>query len=79
MTLCASCGNDYEKSFTVTMDRQSYDFDCFECAINKLAPMCQCCGCKIIGHGIESDNYLYCCSHCLRKAASRSNEKLSEA
>jgi hypothetical protein len=29
-----------------------------------LAPTCAHCGCKIIGHGIESDNIFYCCAHC---------------
>jgi hypothetical protein len=29
-------------------------FDCFECAIHALAPVCAHCGCRIIGHGISS-------------------------
>jgi len=29
-------------------------FHSLECAINALAPQCAHCGCKIIGHGIES-------------------------
>jgi hypothetical protein len=29
-----------------------------------LAPACNHCGCKIIGHGVESESAFYCCSHC---------------
>ena len=55
MAQCEMCGNDYDKSFTVTMDGESHVFDSFECAINMLAPTCGHCGCRIIGHGMESD------------------------
>ena len=50
MAVCSQCGNDYDKSFTVTMDDQDYTFDCFECAIQELAPTCAHCGCRVIGH-----------------------------
>jgi hypothetical protein len=39
-------------------------FDSFECAIQALAPSCDHCGCKIIGHGMEADGVVYCCAHC---------------
>ena len=42
-------------------------FDSFECAIHKMAPICDHCGCKIIGHGIEANGTFYCCAHCARK------------
>ena len=42
----------------------SHYFDCFECAIHALAPECEHCGCKIIGHGIESGGSFFCCAHC---------------
>ncbi len=77
MTICASCGNNYIKNFTVILDGHTYEFDCFECAIAKLAPVCQNCGCKIIGHGIESNQYFYCCSHCVRKAETNANAKIA--
>ena len=41
-------------------------FDCFECAIHAMAPKCDHCGCRIIGHGEEAHGKIYCCSHCLR-------------
>ncbi len=77
MTVCASCGNDYANTFKIVMESESYDFDCFECAIAKLAPICQNCGCKIIGHGIESVEFYFCCSHCARHSETKANEKLS--
>jgi hypothetical protein len=33
----------------------THTFDCFECAIAALAPECEKCGVKIIGHGLEAD------------------------
>jgi hypothetical protein len=64
MGRCLTCHNDYDKSFDVVMYGRSYTFDCFECAIQKLAPVCTHCGCRIIGHGVESDSRFYCCAHC---------------
>jgi hypothetical protein len=63
---CDLCGNDYHRSFQVTAQGSSYTFDSFECAIQKLAPTCAHCGCRIIGHGIESRDAVYCCAHCAR-------------
>ena len=45
-----------------------YTFDSFECAIHKLAPVCEHCGCKIIGHGMEAEGTFFCCAHCAREA-----------
>jgi hypothetical protein len=64
MARCDVCGNDYDKSFTVTMAGQTYVFDSFECAIQALAPKCEHCGCRIIGHGVEKDDVIFCCVHC---------------
>jgi hypothetical protein len=66
MARCEVCGNDYDKLFTVTLNGREHAFDCFECAIHALAPLCRHCGCKIIGHGVEQDNSLYCCAHCAK-------------
>ena len=50
---CKTCGNEYEKAFTVTMsDGSEHVFDSFECAIHALAPSCDACGCRIVGHGV---------------------------
>ena len=65
MARCEICGNDYDKSFTVTPARgAARTFDSFECAIHALAPSCTHCGVKIVGHGVEKDDKFYCCAHC---------------
>ena len=68
MGVCATCGNDYDKSFDITKAGSTLTFDSFECAINKLAPSCKHCGCRIIGHGLEADGAFYCCDHCAEKS-----------
>jgi hypothetical protein len=40
MGTCETCGNQYEKTFQVTMNGNSHTFDSFECAIRMLAPSC---------------------------------------
>ena len=68
MAQCEVCGNDYDKSFEIVVNGISHMFDSFECAIHALAPECDHCGCKIIGHGIEADGTFYCCAHCARES-----------
>jgi len=65
---CDVCGNDYDKAFTVTSAGRTQTFDSFECAINALAPECAHCGCKVIGHGVEHGDDIYCCAHCAKHA-----------
>jgi hypothetical protein len=67
MAKCEVCGNEYDKSFTVTLDGGSHIFDSFECAIQALAPTCAHCGCKIIGHGVEKSGTFFCCAHCAKQ------------
>src|SRR5262245_13056057 len=67
MARCEQCGNDYDKSFEVTMAGRTMIFDSFECAIQALAPTCSHCGCRIIGHGVEHDGTIFCCVHCAKK------------
>ena len=68
MATCEMCGNEYDKAFTVTLagDSAGHVFDSFECAIHMVAPTCAHCGCRIIGHGVESDGAVYCCASCAR-------------
>jgi hypothetical protein len=63
---CEVCGNEYDKTFTVTTDGASHVFDAFECAIHKLAPRCAHCGCTVVGHGVEAQGRIYCCASCAR-------------
>lgn len=65
---CEVCGNQYDKAFEVVKDGTSHVFDSFECAIHRLAPVCEHCGCKVVGHGAEVDGRFYCCAHCARQS-----------
>lgn len=64
---CDTCGNAYDKSFRIEHQGHQYTFDCFECAIQLLAPKCKRCGCGVIGHGVESEGQFFCCAHCARE------------
>ena len=72
MAKCECCGNDYDKSFTVTISGISHTFDSFECAIFTLAPACEHCGCRVIGHGMEVSGRYFCCAHCAHMAGASS-------
>ena len=72
MQPCELCGNTYDKAFEVrTSDGSTHVFDSFECAIHVLAPECDHCECRIIGHGIEAEGNYYCCAHCARESGVR--------
>ena len=64
MAKCEVCGNDYYLSFEVIAAGERHVFDSFECAIHRLAPVCAHCGCKVIGHGVEGKNEIFCCATC---------------
>jgi nitrite reductase/ring-hydroxylating ferredoxin subunit len=66
MAKCEVCDNDYDKSFQVILTGKSHVFDSFECAIHALAPVCPHCNCRIIGHGVESGNQIFCCANCAK-------------
>ncbi len=68
MALCDVCGNEYDNAMQVTRGAQTGTFDSFECAIHAFAPECAHCGCKIIGHGVEAGESVFCCAHCARQA-----------
>jgi len=67
MPQCETCGNDYERAFTITQGGTSHVFDSFECAIQGMAPRCAHCGTRIVGHGVEANGTMYCCAHCARQ------------
>ena len=68
MAKCELCGNDYDKTFEIIADGKRHVFDSFECAIQVVAPECPHCGCKIIGHGVETGGKIFCCAHCARQS-----------
>jgi hypothetical protein len=67
MATCETCGNDYDKTFQVTLNGKSHTYDSFECAIEALAPRCAHCGVRIVGHGLEKNGTFFCCDHCAEK------------
>ncbi len=64
MAQCEVCGNDYDKAFEVSHGERTHTFDSFECAIHALAPRCEHCECRVIGHGVEADGKFFSCAHC---------------
>jgi len=67
MPICENCGNDYDKAFQVRLNGKDHTFDSFECAIQALAPVCSTCGTRVVGHGVEKDDIIYCCAHCAKE------------
>ena len=72
---CETCGNGYDKPFQIVKDGKTYTFDSFECAIQALAPVCGNCGVRILGHGLETADKMYCCAHC---AAAQGADRLRD-
>jgi hypothetical protein len=69
MAVCDTCGNDYWMAFEIrTVGGNTYTFDSFECAAQRLAPVCEHCGCRVLGHGTEASGRFFCCAHCARKS-----------
>lgn len=68
MPTCDNCGNEYDKTFTVSRAGDSWTFDSFECAINAMAPTCATCATRVIGHGVEANGRIFCCAHCAERA-----------
>jgi nitrite reductase/ring-hydroxylating ferredoxin subunit len=68
MPICEVCENDYDKTFEVVVRGERHTFDSFECAIHALAPVCPHCNCRIVGHGVEADEKIFCCVHCARES-----------
>jgi hypothetical protein len=71
MARCDTCGNDYDKTFTVTKGDRTGTYDSFECAAQALAPVCAWCRVRILGHGVESEGDIYCCASCARSSGER--------
>jgi nitrite reductase/ring-hydroxylating ferredoxin subunit len=64
MARCEVCGNEYDRTMEITLHGNSHVFDSFECAIHALAPTCPHCGCRVIGHGVQAGERIFCCAHC---------------
>ncbi len=68
MAQCEVCGNEYDKAMEITVAGATHTFDSFECAIHAIAPVCEHCGVKVVGHGVEADGRFFCCAHCAAAA-----------
>jgi hypothetical protein len=68
MATCEVCGNTYDKTFELIQAGKKHVFDSFECAIHAVAPVCDHCGCKIVGHGMEASGRFYCCASCAKQS-----------
>src|SRR5699024_11325666 len=68
MAVCDTCGNEYDKTFTITRGQESGTFDSFECAAHAMAPRCPHCSCTILVHGVESGGDIFCCANCARQS-----------
>ncbi|QRR35815.1 hypothetical protein JNX00_08105 [Hydrogenophaga sp. YM1] len=68
MARCDVCGNDYDRSFQIVTQDRTVTVDSFECGIHSCAPACAHCGCKVIGHGVQDGERIFCCAHCARES-----------
>lgn len=64
MPRCNHCGNDYDRTFEIHQGGKVWVFDSFECAIEVVAPRCAHCDVRVIGHGVQKDDTIFCCVHC---------------
>lgn len=64
MARCEVCGNEYRKPLEIRYQGRVGNFDSFECAIHAMAPTCEHCGCRVIGHGVELGERIFCCANC---------------
>jgi hypothetical protein len=80
MAACEVCGNEYWMPFEVrTVGGDVYVFDSFECAIQRLAPICEHCQCRMIGHGVEVEGRFFCCGHCARQSGMATGGQIRDA
>jgi hypothetical protein len=80
MATCEVCGNDYWMTFEVrTVSGDVHTFDSFECAIHKMAPICEHCQIKIVGHGVEVSGRFFCCAHCARAEEGEQGAQVRDA
>lgn len=77
MGYCIVCKNAYKDTLNINYKGVLYTFDSFECAIQQLAPLCQNCGIRIIGHGVEENGRVFCCNHCMQVFEGSVPQKLS--
>lgn len=79
MAACEVCGNDYRLAFEVHAAGAVHVFDSLECAAHLLAPVCENCGVRVLGHGVEADGVFFCSAHCARQSGPSSAAALVDS
>jgi hypothetical protein len=75
VAVCQVCGNDYDKTFQITLQGKTHTFDSFECAIYALGSALPHCGVRIVGQGVEQGD-IFCCGHSVQEVgASRLQDR----
>ena len=74
MARCDVCGNDYRRTMEIHYQHIVGTFDSFECAIQKMAPVCVHCRCRVIGHGVEHGDRIFCCAYCAEMSGVKPSE-----
>lgn len=64
MEHCVVCGNGDEHPLVIVHDGERLAFDCFGCAIERLAPRCERCGSLVLGRGVRLGRRCFCSAHC---------------
>jgi hypothetical protein len=70
MAKCEVCGKDYDKAFIVEAAGVQHTSIVSSVRFQAMAPTCEHCQCKVIGHGVEVEGHFFCCAHCARLATS---------
>ena len=61
---CETCGNETDDPIEVSAHGKRHSFDSFQCAIDKMAPRCEKCGCAILGPVVTEDDSVFCSRGC---------------
>ncbi len=61
---CELCGNECEKPLEVRREGVTHVYDCLECAVHSLAPVCGQCGCRIMRRPVEIEDRVFCSANC---------------
>ncbi len=67
MAKCDCCGDEVSEGGVLKVEYAGKvgEFCCVQCAIHGMTPpTCAMCGVTILGHTVEKEGKIYCCSHC---------------
>ena len=78
MGICSVCANESTRTFDIMYEGGILTFDSFQCAIHRLAPICNHCDCLILGHVVESEAAIYCCAQFAESALAKGIDSSSK-